>query len=107
MKQFFGKSSSYGNYKNYKTTHKYIQEFIPLVYKKKDLPLDEINYSFIKKYEYFLQTEKSCKQNGTMKQMQRLKKVLNWAIKNEYLLTIHLENYTISFKKYDRGYLNY
>jgi site-specific recombinase XerD len=106
MKQFLGKSSSYGNYKNYKTTHKYILEFIPLVYKKKDLPLDEVNYSFIKKYEYFLQSEKGCKQNGTMKQMQRLKKVLNWAIKNEYLQDNPFKNYTISFKKYDRGYLN-
>lgn len=105
MEQFLGKSSTYGNYKNYKTTHKYILEFIPLVYKKKDLPLDEINYSFIKKYEYFLQTEKSCTQNGTMKQMQRLKKVFNWAIKNEYLIENPFKNYTISFKKYDRGYL--
>jgi integrase/recombinase XerD len=86
MKQFSGKSSSYGNFKNYKTTHKYILEFIPLVYKKKDLPLDEINYSFIKKYEYFLQSEKDpANRMALMKQMQRLKKVLNWAIKNEYL----------------------
>ncbi len=105
MEQFIGKSSSYGNYKNYKTTHKYIQEFIPLVYKVKDLPLEEVNYSFIKKYEYFLQTEKSCTQNGAMKQMQRLKKVLNWAIKNEYLSVNPFRNYSISFKKYDRGYL--
>lgn len=105
MKQFLGKSTSYGNYKNYKTTHKYILEFIPKVYKKKDLPLDEINYSFIKKYEYYLQTEKNCKQNGMMKQMQRLKKVLNWAIKNEYLENNPFVNYTISFKKYDRGFL--
>lgn len=105
MEQFIGKNSSYGNYKNYKTTHKYILEFIPLVYKKNDLPLEEVNYSFIKKYEYFLQTEKSCTQNGTMKQMQRLKKVLNWAIKNEYLSVNPFRNYSISFKKYDRGYL--
>jgi site-specific recombinase XerD len=106
MEQFIGKNSSYGNYKNYKTTHKYILEFIPLVYKKKDLPIEEVNYSFIKKYEYFLQTEKTCTQNGTMKQMQRLKKVLNWAIKNEYLSVNPFRNYSISFKKYDRGYLS-
>jgi site-specific recombinase XerD len=81
-------------------------EFIPLVYKKKDLPIEEVNYSFIKKYEYFLQTEKTCTQNGTMKQMQRLKKVLNWAIKNEYLSVNPFRNYSISFKKYDRGYLS-
>jgi site-specific recombinase XerD len=105
MEQFLGKSTFYGNYKNYKTTHKYILEFIPNVYNKKDLPLDEINYSFIKKFEYYLQTEKTCTQNGTMKQMQRLKKVLNWAIKNEYLTENPFKNYTISFKKYDRGYL--
>jgi site-specific recombinase XerD len=106
MEQFLGKSTFYGNYKNYKTTHKYILEFIPNVYNKKDLPLDEINYSFIKKFEYYLQTEKTCTQNGTMKQMQRLKKVLNWAIKNEYISENPFKNYTISFKKYDRGYLN-
>lgn len=105
MEKFLGKSTFYGNYKNYKTTHKYILEFIPKVYTKKDLPLDEINYSFIKKFEYYLQTEKTCTQNGTMKQMQRLKKVLNWAIKNEYLAENPFKNYTISFKKYDRGYL--
>ncbi|MFN8296351.1 MAG: site-specific integrase [Chitinophagales bacterium] len=105
MEKFLGKNTFYGNYKNYKTTHKYILEFMPLVYKKKDLPLDEINYSFIKQFEYFLQTEKNCKQNGTMKQMQRLKKVLNWAIKNEYLTENPFKNYTISFKRYDRGYL--
>ena len=105
MEQFLGKSSTYGNYKNYKTTHKYMVEFIPKIYKKKDLPLDEVNYSFIKKYEHFLQTEKDCKNNGAMKQMQRLKKVLNWAIKNEYLSDNPFRNYTISFKKYDRGYL--
>jgi len=40
-----------------------------------------------------------------MKQMQRLKKVLNWAIKNEYLENNPFVNYTISFKKYDRGFL--
>jgi hypothetical protein len=34
-------------------------EFIPMVYKKKDLPLEEVNYSFIKKYEYFLHTERN------------------------------------------------
>lgn len=105
MEQFLGKSSTYGNYKNYKTTHKYMVEFIPKIYRKKDLPLDEVNYSFIKKYEHFLQTEKDCENNGAMKQLQRLKKVLNWAIKNEYLTENPFKNYTISFKRYDRGYL--
>ncbi|MDB5226893.1 MAG: integrase [Bacteroidota bacterium] len=105
MEQFLGKSSFRGNYKNYKTTHKYILEFIPLAFKKKDLPLEEINYSFIKQYEYFLQTEKDCTQNGIMKQMQRLRKVFNWGIRNEYLTENPLRSYKISFKKYDRGYL--
>ena len=105
MEKFLGKSTFYGNYKNYKTTHKYLLEFLPMVYKKKDLNLDEINYLFIKQFEYFLQTEKNCKQNGTMKQMQRLKKIFNWAIKNDYLRENPFKNYIISFKKYDRGYL--
>lgn len=105
MEKFLGKSTFYGNFKNYKTTHKYLLEFIHVFLKKKDIPLDEVNYSFIKQFEYFLQTQKNCNQNGMMKQMQRLKKVLNWAIKNQYFEQNPFRNYTISFKKYDRGYL--
>jgi site-specific recombinase XerD len=106
LKTFIGKSASYGNYKNYKTTHKYLCEFIPKFYNMKDLPLEEVNYQFLRKYELFLQTDKACKHNGAMKQMQRIKKILNWAIKNRYLKESPFVNYPISFKKYDRGYLS-
>jgi hypothetical protein len=85
MKNFIGKSTSKGHYSHTKTTHNYILTFIQHSYKKNDLPLDEINYSFIKKFEYYLLTETTCNHNGTMKHMQRFKKVLNWAIKNDYL----------------------
>lgn len=102
---FVGKSSSKGNYTNYKSTHKYIREFVLWNYKKADIPIEELNYSFLKKFELYVQTEKNCTQNGMMKHMQRLKKVLNWAIRNEYLDSNPFKNYSISFKKYDRGYL--
>jgi site-specific recombinase XerD len=105
MKQFLGNGSSYGNLKNYKTTHKYLQEFIPKYYKRKDLPLEEVNYQFLKQYELFLLTEKACKHNGAMKQMQRIKKIINWAMKHRYLSETPFSSYRISFKKYDRGYL--
>lgn len=105
MENFLNKGTTYGNYKNYKTTHKFIVEFIFKIFKQKDYPLEEVNYSFIKKYEHFLQTQKSCNHNGMMKHMQRLKKVFNWAIKNEYISTNPFNSYAISFKRYDRGYL--
>jgi site-specific recombinase XerD len=105
MEQFLGKSATYGNFKNYKTTHKYLGEFIAQFFKQKDIGLEEINYTFLKQYEFFLQQNKNCAHNGAMKQMQRLKKILNWAIKNEFLQDNPFKSYTISFKKFDRGFL--
>jgi len=54
-----------------------LKEFVEKNYGRKDILLTEVNVSFIDSYVLFLQTEKKCHQNGAMKQVQRLKKVVN------------------------------
>lgn len=105
LEKFMGKSISYNNYKKYSATHRYIVEYIHSTLKKKDVLLEDVNFSFLKQVEHFLQSEKNCNQNGMMKHMQRLKKIFNWAVKNEYINISPFKSFTISYKKYDRGYL--
>jgi len=105
LKGFMGNTITHNNFMKYRATHNYILEFIHSILKKKDIPLDEVNFSLLKQFEHFLHSAKKCHQNGSMKHMQRLKKVFNWAIKNEYLTTNPFRNYSITFKRYDRGYL--
>lgn len=48
---------SYGSFKNYKTTRKYLEAFVQCQYKKKDLPLAEIKYAFC---EHYFFAKKKC-----------------------------------------------
>ncbi len=45
-----GKKYSYGSFKNYKTTLKYLIEFVPIYSGKKDIPLKVVNYKFCEAY---------------------------------------------------------
>lgn len=107
MKRGLGISSSYGNFKNYKTSQLYIQEFIETEYKQKDMLLSDLDLSFIKQYVYFLQTVKSCHHNGAMKQVQRLNKILNLAIDHGWITKNPFNSYKIKFKPYDKIILDW
>lgn len=48
---------------HYKTVYKHLSEFLPHIYKRNDIPLKELNLTFINDFEYFLRTEKKCRTN--------------------------------------------
>lgn len=97
FEKMIGIKYSYGSYKNYKTTLKYIKEFIPEFYGKKDISLMEVKYKFAEEFFSFLTTRKTCKQNGANKQIQRLKKILNFAINHGYLQQSQMSGYKLNF----------
>jgi len=76
---------SEGSYKNYRTSLKYYQEFVPQYFKKKDIPLTLVNYKFCEAFFLFLTTKKDCKTNGANKQIQRVRKIIHYAMDQGYL----------------------
>lgn len=92
-----GKKYSYGSYKNYKTTLKYLKEFVPQYSGKKDIDLKAVNYRFCEAYFTYLTTEKECHVNGANKQMQRVKKIINYAIRSGYLQNNPMAAFSIEF----------
>jgi len=73
FEQRIGIDYSYGSYKNYKTTKKYLQAFIEHQYKKKDIPISQVKYAFCEHYFTYLTSVKPCNVNGANKHIQRLK----------------------------------
>lgn len=107
-----GTRYSYGSYKNYKTTLKYLREFIPKFYRTKDLQLNQLNYKFLTDFEHFLKTKeikkkRKCNHNGAMKHIQRLKRIVNMAIANDWIVQNPFCKYKVSYNRYDREYLNW
>ncbi len=93
---------SEGSYKNYKTTLKYLREFVPQYHKKPDIPLTKVNYQFCEAFYSFLTTTKDCRTNGANKQIQRLKKLVNYAIKLGYITNNPVASYSLEFKPYEK-----
>ncbi|WP_224995208.1 site-specific integrase [Cesiribacter sp. SM1] len=101
-----------GTQKNYYTTCKYVRQFLKEKYKTSDLYLEELNYKFIKDFEKFLKNHKPtdhhkpCGQNGAMKHIERLRKMINLAVKEEWIQKDPFLKFKARFEKKERGHLS-
>jgi site-specific recombinase XerD len=101
----------YGTMKNYYTTEKYLKKFLRLELKARDIYLKQLNYRFICDFEHYLRNVKNTKKqlmmtnNGVMKHLERFKKIINLAIKLEWMLKNPFQQFQLKFDKYDRQYL--
>jgi site-specific recombinase XerD len=93
-------SISPGSYKNYKTTKKFLEEFIYWKYKKRDMLMAEVKYAFCEHYCHFLTTVKTCNNNGAAKHIQRLKTIINYGVKMDYLKSNTISSYTLKYQPF-------
>src|SRR5690606_33066130 len=94
-----------GTLKNYFTTEKYILDFITNHRRSKDIYLKQINYEFIIDFESYLRKKSLLNNNGLMKHMERLKKLLNLAEYLEWIDKNPGHKYKLKFQKTEREFL--
>lgn len=98
-----------GTMKNYYTTERCIKEFLEEM-GVEDVPLKKLNYAFIVDFEQYIRTYRpatrmGCANNGTMKHMERLKKMSRLAVKLEWLEKDPFINFKLRFEKTERQFL--
>ncbi|WP_350290912.1 site-specific integrase [uncultured Croceitalea sp.] len=100
-----------GTLKNYFSTEKYLKEFLQEKLKTNDIYLIQLNYKFIVNFENYIRTykpkttRKICTNNGVMKHMERLRKIINLSLRMEWLEKDPFRNYKLRFIKNERDYL--
>jgi site-specific recombinase XerD len=100
-----------GTMKNYYTTEKYIGKFLKEKYHRADITLAELNYKFILDFESYLSKhqpkdhQKPLHNNGIMKHIERLCKMVNMAITMDWLVKDPFAKYKQHFDKVERFYL--
>ncbi|MBC3541388.1 site-specific integrase [Rufibacter sediminis] len=86
-------------YKSYISSQKhiyaYVKEHLGLV----DIKLKDVNYKFVSGYELYLKTKGGCGQNGTVKHIVKLKKVITMALRYDYINRDPFSEYSIHLKK--------
>ena len=100
-----------GTMKNYYTTQKYIAKFLKDKYHRNDISLAELNYKFILDFETFLSKhqpkdhQKPLHNNGIMKHIERLCKMVNMAVTMDWIVKDPFAKYKQHFDKVERFYL--
>lgn len=100
-----------GSLKNYFTTERYVKKYLLEKLKIEDLPLTDITLSFLTLFETFIRTTPlkatdPCNNNGTMKHIERMKKMVNWAYINEWIPRNPFIAYKLRFRSVQREMLN-
>ena len=81
-----------GTMKNYFTTERYVKEFLLKKKKRQDIYLSQLDYKFVVDFEIYLRqrepdkNQRPCANNTVMKHIERLRKMINIAVKNEWLI---------------------
>jgi len=102
----------WGTMKNYMTTQKYIVLFLKKRLKVSDILLSQLSYSFLVDFEMFLRGHqptdhhKPCGHNTVLKHIERLRKMINVAIKNEWLERDPFSKFQARFIKNEREFLS-
>ncbi|MEX2371194.1 MAG: site-specific integrase [Bacteroidales bacterium] len=91
----------------YKTTLKHIQEFVKYKYKVEDLFLSQLNHEFVSSLDHYFKINKKCNHNTSAKYIKNLKKVINLALKNDWISRDPFINYSAKIKPVKREYLTW
>ncbi len=81
-----------GTMKNYYSTERYVKEFLIKRKKRADIYLSQLDYKFIIDFEIYLRQrepdkgQRPCTNNTVMKHIERLRKMINIALKNDWIV---------------------
>jgi site-specific recombinase XerD len=98
--------------KHYYVTQRYLTKFLHEKFRVKDLYLHELNYKFIHDFEIFLRNhkpkdhQKPMNNNGVMKHIIRLKKMVHLALRLEWIQKDPFANYKLKIQKVNREHLS-
>jgi site-specific recombinase XerD len=85
IKKLIGIEIKLVTYNKYLESLKHLSDFIFWKYHLKDIMLKDLIFNFILDYEYYLKTEKKLQQSTLSKAIQRFRKVVGYAVNQNYL----------------------
>lgn len=106
MKKLIDIEFALGTYKRYHTTRNHVAEFIKTEFRKSDIPIRDVDLKFIKRFEFFLKTDKKCNHNSALKYINNFKKIIRMAVAHEWISKDPFYNYKVQFKTVEREFLS-
>ena len=105
LEALIGKGNSKATFGKYRTTLDHVISFLKWKYKKTDIEIPGITYSFITDFEFWLKSVQRCNHNTTIKYISNLRKIINLGIKNGWLTKDPFVGFKMSKKEVVREIL--
>lgn len=93
MKKQIGYTYEKGTLRKYVQTFNHLKEFIKSKYKRSDFLLNNIRLKFIEDFSLYLLVEKNMKQTTVNRTNRYLRKIIKFAISEEFLVVDPFQNY--------------
>ena len=101
-----GRGRSRNTYIKYRSVYNHLSAFIRAHYRSQDMPLRELDVSFIREFDLYLRNEKQCSINTIWIYMMPLKRMITMARNRGLLLTNPFAEYKVTPESSDRGFLS-
>jgi len=105
VKSKIGIDYSKGTHKNYVTTSRHLVNYLNKDFRSQFISLKDVDYNFIAGFETYLKLDADNSNNGAIKHIQRLKKVINLAIKRGDLSSNPFATYKMKKEIVNREFL--
>ena len=74
-----------GTHERFEISKKHVKEFLFFKFNLEDIEFRDLNYEFIKDYEFYLKTVKNCNNNTALKYITNFRKIVRRAIDKEII----------------------
>lgn len=105
FKKKVGKTRAVNTYRMYCDVYNHVSTFLKQKYNRSDIPLVELNESFIKNFDFYLRCEKNFKANTVRLYMVPLKRLTSMAKDNNIIPIDPFKHFVAEKEDIDRGYL--
>lgn len=105
MKSRVGIDFSQSTMTRYNTTLDHIQNFLQHTYHKQDIFLHQIQYGLITDLEHYLKVQRQCNHNSTLKYIRNFRKIINLAVRNDWMDKDPFKAYRVKLKDTKRVFL--
>ena len=101
-----GLVTTHKTYTRYELTKERLAAFIKYKYKVSDMLMEDINVNFINSFYIYIRDKYECANNYTMKFIQRLRTIINYAKGSGLIFIDPFVNYKFKFNNVDREILS-
>jgi len=99
------KERSQSTYDKYKIVYNHLAKFIQLRYLRDDMAFKELTSDFIREFDFYLRVDEECTHNTVWVYTMPVLRMVDIAIKKGMIRDNPFEDYEITMKQTDRGFL--